>query len=84
MQIAMNETCDVERWSFSSCVSVSHSQSLQTPLHSLSTCVQWVGLLSPVYSRRGHSLIRGRSTGFCFCVIFTTLCAAGWLHNHHM
>jgi len=37
---------------FSSCVSVSHSQSLQTPLHFLSPYVQWAGLLPPVYSRQ--------------------------------
>ena len=65
---------------FIGCVSVSHSQSLQTPLHSLSTCVQWAGLLPPVHSRWDHSLIRGRSTGFCLCVIFT--CTVWWLHNH--
>jgi len=30
--------------------SASHSQCLQTPLHSLSPCMQWAGLLLPVYS----------------------------------
>jgi len=71
------------RWEVSVVVSQCPIPSLSNP-HSIPcppVCSGCMGLLPPVYSRRGHSLIRGRSTGFCFCVIFMS-CTEWWLHNH--